>query len=472
MNKQMHRVLERLLPFEQRIEKGMRGRVGPRRGLSALMVGVLSLIVLCNDLAADLGGDRTILGGALAGERPRVLVSTDIGGTDPDDFQSLVHLLVYADVIDIEGLVSSPYGEGRTKDILSVIDCYDRDYDNLSTYSNHYPRPDALRSITKQGEVERAPYAGIRQATQGSQWIVECARRKDPRPLHVLVWGGIEDVAQALHDAPDILPKIRVYYIGGPNKKWGPDVNQYLVEHHPTLWIIEANATYRGWFVGGDQSGEWGNRAFVEKHVRGRGALGEFFVQQKADIKMGDTPSVGWILNGRSEDPTQPGWGGQFVRAWKRPYLRLNRMPTSQDAMEVFGVLELAIPLKGIEGHQANGFLIVENQRLPGHVEDDDTMRFRFTPKAAKRYRFKIESDVGSLDGKSGAISVMLPAVERKHDPDPSLPNWWTDDPSPERADDGHHGAKSVNRWRQEYLSDFAGRMLRCQFPAPTEESR
>ena len=33
-------------------------------------------------------------GGALAGHRFRVVVSTDIGGTDPDDFQSMVHLLV------------------------------------------------------------------------------------------------------------------------------------------------------------------------------------------------------------------------------------------------------------------------------------------------------------------------------------------------------------------------------------------
>ena len=51
--------------------------------------------------------------GALAGRRHRVLVSTDIGGTDPDDFQSMAHLLVYADCFDIEGLVSSPYGPGR-----------------------------------------------------------------------------------------------------------------------------------------------------------------------------------------------------------------------------------------------------------------------------------------------------------------------------------------------------------------------
>ncbi|MHC4367856.1 MAG: nucleoside hydrolase-like domain-containing protein, partial [Planctomycetota bacterium] len=42
------------------------------------------------------------------GERPRVIVSTDIGGGDPDDFQSMVHYLVYADVFETEGLISSP----------------------------------------------------------------------------------------------------------------------------------------------------------------------------------------------------------------------------------------------------------------------------------------------------------------------------------------------------------------------------
>ena len=93
--------------------------------------------------------------------------------------------------------------------------------------------------------------------------------RDDPRPLHVLVWGGIEDLAQALHDAPDILPKLRVYYIGGPNKMWGVDAYNYIEQHHPTLWMIEANATYRGWFVGGNQTGEWGNKGFVTQHIAG-----------------------------------------------------------------------------------------------------------------------------------------------------------------------------------------------------------
>jgi hypothetical protein len=31
-----------------------------------------------------------------------------------------------------------------------------------------------------------------------------------------LVWGGLDDVAQALHDAPEIQDKLRIYWIGGP----------------------------------------------------------------------------------------------------------------------------------------------------------------------------------------------------------------------------------------------------------------
>ncbi len=40
--------------------------------------------------------------------RPRVIVSSDIGGGDPDNFQSMAHYLVYADAFDTEGLISSP----------------------------------------------------------------------------------------------------------------------------------------------------------------------------------------------------------------------------------------------------------------------------------------------------------------------------------------------------------------------------
>ena len=231
--------------------------------------------------------------------RHRVIVSTDIGGTDPDDFQSMVHFLLYADRFDVEGIISSPYGPGRREHVLQVLDRYATDYPKLKAHSERYPAPDALRALTKQGAIESAPPGGVGRPTEGSDWIVRSARQSDPRPLWVLVWGGIDDLAQALHDAPDILPRLRVYFIGGPNKMWSVEAYDYIEREFPALWMIEANATYRGWFTGGNQTGEWGNTAFVTQHIAGRGALGEFFATLLGGtIKMGDSPSVGYLLHG------------------------------------------------------------------------------------------------------------------------------------------------------------------------------
>jgi hypothetical protein len=406
--------------------------------------------------------------------RHRVIVSTDIGGTDFDDFQSMVHVLLYADVLDLEGLISSPYGPGRKQHILSVIDHYATDYPNLKSWSARYPTPDALRAITKQGELESAPYAGVRQATEGSDWIVQCARRDDPRPLYVLIWGGIEDLAQALHDAPDILPKLRVYYIGGPNKKWSPDAYHYVATHHPKLWFIESNTTYYGWFVGGNQTGEWDNAEFVNRHVAGHGALGEYFArgisfqeQKRSSVKMGDTPTVSWLLRGDPELPFQPGWGGRYVRAWTRPYARFDRLTTAADTIEHCGILELVLPLGENAPKAPEARMVIENQSLLGHVDGTGAVRFRFCPKEPKLYRYTIRSNAPALEGRTGEITSVPLSPELALKPDPALPHWWTDDPSPGVAEGKLPGARTINQWREEFLGDFANRLLRCQAPKP-----
>jgi len=425
--------------------------------LSAVLLGLSCCVAWCDAQGAN---------GITTNPRYRVIVSTDIGGTDPDDCQSMVHLLVYADCFDIEGLISSPYGPGRKQHILQVIDLYERDYPHLKTYSDRYPAPDALRAITKQGAVEGAGFEGFGTPTEGSEWIVRCARRDDSRPLWVLVWGGIEDLAQALHDAPDILPKLRVYFIGGPNKKWSVDAYQYVATHHPGLCIIEANATYRGWFVGGRQEGQWGNKAFVATHVAGHGALGDFFATQLGGtIKMGDSPSVGYLLKGVPEDPSQGGWGGRFVRAWERPHVVFARLTGKEDRIEQFGVFELALPLGGDAPARPEASLMIENQESAGFVDVEGMMRFRFSPKDAKTYGYTIRSNVPSLDGKAGELTSVRPSPNAAQHPSPRLPNWWTDDPSPEVAEGPHIGVRTVSRWREDFLRDFAVRMDRCKSP-------
>ncbi len=405
--------------------------------------------------------------------RHRVIVSTDIGGTDFDDFQSLVHVLLYADGLDLEGLVSSPYGPGRKEHILAVLDHYERDFPNLRTWSARYPTPGALRAISKQGETEVAPYAGVRRTTEGSEWIVQCARRADPRPLHVLVWGGLEDVAQALHDAPDILPKLRVHFIGGPNKKWSPDAYHYLATRHPALWFIESNSTYRGWFVGGNQTGDLAATAFAGAHASGRGALGDFFARgirfeerTRTELKMGDTPTVAWLLRGDPALPFQPGWGGRYVRAWPRPYSVFNRLTTAADRMEFCGILELVLPLGPGAPAQVEARLVVENQSLIGEPDGRGAVRFRFCPKDAKTYRYTVRSNAPALDGRTGEITAVMPAPDAALTPDPERPNWWTDDPSPALAEGVHQGARTVSQWREQFLRDFALRLERCRTPA------
>jgi hypothetical protein len=410
---------------------------------------------------------RGVLGlglAALAAEaRPRVVVSTDIGGTDPDDFQSMVHLLLYADVLEIEGLISSPFGPGRARHILEVIAEYEKDFPALRAHSARYPKPSVLRGMTKEGALESPGAAGVGKATEGSQWIVRCARKRDARPLHVLVWGGIEDLAQALHDAPEILPKLRVYFIGGPNKMWSVDAYDYVERRHPKLWMIEANSTYRGWFVGGRQDGAWGNAGFVSERLAGRGAMGNYFATHlKGTIKMGDSPSVARLVRGVAEDPGAPGWGGRFVRIWDGRKSLFDRLTTEADVVEVFGVVEFA--LRAPEGFtERNRVRVMLDNRVPCPVAvADGVMRFRFSPRDAKVWRFRLESDHAGVDGLSGAFTAERPPAERSGRASVEHPNWWCDDQAAESAEGIHAGARSVSRWREEFLEDFARRMERC----------
>ena len=290
------------------------------RGFVAPMAVCLAALLMGAALTAHADTSQQPQGGALTGERLRVLVSTDIGGSDEDDIQSMIHFLKYADVFDIEGLVSSPPHAGRKADILSVIDAYEEDYPALLAQSDTFPTPDELRAVTEQGAIDPAPEQGFSESTEGSDWIIQRAHSDDPRPLYVLVWGSITDVAQALHDDPSIKETIRVHFIASWNRVQDPHAFDYIDQHHTDLWMIRDETTFRGWYIGGDQSGGLGNRSFIETHIAGRGALGRMFEPLKGgEIKMGDTPTVARLLRGAPDDPTQPSWGGRFVPHPDRP---------------------------------------------------------------------------------------------------------------------------------------------------------
>ncbi|MDX1286385.1 MAG: DUF1593 domain-containing protein, partial [Draconibacterium sp.] len=272
--------------------------------------------------------------------KQRVIVSTDIGGTDPDDNQSMIHLLMYADLFQIEGLVSSPYGEGRKENILEMIDLYEKDLDKLQEHAD-FPEANSLREVCKQGEILGAPFKGYRQATEGSNWIIKCAKEENEQPLWILVWGGLEDLAQALHDSPEIEERIRVYWIGGPNKKWSVNAYNYIAENHPDLWMIEANATYRGWFMELNSPKNLTNEAYYSNFIKGRGELGKAFKNYyKGEIKMGDTPSLVYLMNGDSNDPSGESWGGSFTPIKQSSKTIFKRNTTILDTVVAYETLE------------------------------------------------------------------------------------------------------------------------------------
>ena len=52
----------------------------------------------------------------------------------------MIHYLMYADRFDTEGLISSPYGNGRKEHILEMINLYELDFPKLKQHED-FPEP-------------------------------------------------------------------------------------------------------------------------------------------------------------------------------------------------------------------------------------------------------------------------------------------------------------------------------------------
>jgi hypothetical protein len=395
--------------------------------------------------------------------KPRIIISTDIGGTDPDDFQSMIHLMMYSDKFNIEGLISSPFGNGTKKDILDMIDLYEKDRPLFAKKIKGLAKAKQLRSICKQGAKPAAPFRGYTNPSEGSEWIIKCAKKKRLQPLYVLVWGGIEDVAQALHDAPKIEKNIRVYWIGGPNKKWSINAYAYIAEHHPNLWIIENNATYRGWFMEDENAPKsMSGTSYYENFIKGHGAMGANFVNHyKGQIKMGDTPSLAYLMNGNPDDPTTESWGGKFGRINHSSRTIINGVSSKIDTVVAYGVMEWRIkgPESNIPLDSVCFTLEVQKQNWPGYYLGNGIYGVRYSSKKPEKSSYITHSLIPELDELKGQYISTAPWPGKQNKDDYKLgENWFGDLPNPELFLEGQQGAKTISKFRKEYLSDWAKR--------------
>lgn len=277
------------------------------------------------------------------GQRPRLLILTDIGG-DPDDTQSMIRLLVHSDEFDIEGLIASASGTpGELKEAITqpqliqeLVKAYGKVEGRLSLHSPYFPEAHTLLNLIKSGNPERGwENVGKGHDTEGSDWIIQTADRADDRPLNICIWGGQTDLAQALwkvkntrseHEYRSFVSKIRIYDIADQDR-----IFEKMWASFPGLWYIlnkapqgedKRNAVFRGMYLGGDEqltSLDW----LKENVIEGHGPLGALYPQKTwtapnpyGAMKEGDTPSWLYFLDNGSQITDHPeygGWGGRFI---------------------------------------------------------------------------------------------------------------------------------------------------------------
>ncbi|WP_197527388.1 nucleoside hydrolase-like domain-containing protein [Pirellulimonas nuda] len=277
--------------------------------------------------------------------RPRLVVTSDIGG-DPDDIQSLVRLLVYANEFEIEGLVASASGTPnelsskvtRPDLIHQAINAYEQVLPRLRLHDVRFPEADDLRRRVVSGNPERGWGAiGESKHTAGSQLLVEALLRFDAGPLNVAIWGGQTDLAQALWDVKhqhgdaalrQCLSRLRVHDIQDQDGIF----EQLASRYDFSCYVLSKSAkgrdnresAFRGMYLGGDESltsRDWLSRHVIADH----GPLGALYPTKTwtapnphAAMKEGDTPSWFYFLPSGLHDPDHPdwgGWGGRFFES-------------------------------------------------------------------------------------------------------------------------------------------------------------
>lgn len=393
-------------------------------------------------------------------ELPRVLISTDVGGTDPDDNQSVAHLLMYSNEFDLEGLVSTPsFGSGSAGEIYRMIDVYEKDLPKLNRHIKGLMTPEELRPLVKQGRRSEAPACGYGEPTEGSDWIVKCARKDDPRPLYVLVWGCLEDVAQALHDAPDIVSKIRVYWIAGPNKKWGVNGYCYIIENFPGLWMIENNTTYRGFIYDSKDKGKY-DMGFFGTFIKDHGHLGrDFAAYYKGNPKLGDTPSLLYVMDGDPSEPEKQSWGGRFVKCSRTPRTVFKRATTAKDTAQICGIIEWQLKgpkRKNIAVDSACITLDIRNQKWNGYYKGNGIYVVRHSTYYTGTLNYTITSTVKGFKPIKGQITVEN-TWNRSNDTDYKVGSrWWTDSYAEENYWSKCAGARYQRIIRDEIMEDWA----------------
>jgi hypothetical protein len=265
-------------------------------------------------------------------QKPRIIVITDIGN-EPDDSESIVRLLVYANEFDIEGIIACTSTWQRSEVHLELvrerISAYQKVVSNLRVHAPGYP---SARRLFERS-VEGIPLYGMQGTGRGmdtaaSQLIIDAVDSPDPRPVWLLLWGGASDLAQALwrirrersaKEVAQFVSKLRVYASSDQDDA-GPCIRAtfpglfYIVSVH--AFGCYGRATFTGISSrrapGADPA--MVSREWLAENIQNKGPLGAVYPTPEY-IMEGDSSSILYLVPnglGSSEHPDWGSWGGRF----------------------------------------------------------------------------------------------------------------------------------------------------------------
>lgn len=315
---------------------------GYRVMVKLIRIGTLAFVMThaIGLLADEQTGPKALTNAA----RMRLVVTTDfppIGvvksgdvpadrKSDPDDMQSIVRFLLYANEFDIEAIVvtSGTFANRANKrNLMEVIDRYEGVYENLRRQDPSYPTANYLRSVALQARDGTWGKTGTENIgpgkdSEGSDGLIAVVDRPDPRPVYVAVWGDCSVVAQAVWKVREtrspaeldaFLAKLRIHQIATQD-----GTINWLKENFHQLFIIHSERTYQGMFGGDDPNSDLD---WVNKHIRtGHGPLCDIYPPEGigcTGVCEGDSPAFLWLVSANRglndpDDPTQESWGGAF----------------------------------------------------------------------------------------------------------------------------------------------------------------
>lgn len=271
-----------------------------------------------------------------AQEKLRVIIETDAGG-DPDDEQSLVRFLLYANEWDIEGIIANRpiarTGENlnEVRSGLGIVqrqlDAYGEVHARLVEHASGYPTKEHLWKRT---------VAGYADSEAGVDLIIAAVDRADPRPVWFQNWGtdhgsDPSNLKRALDKMlkergregyATFKNKIRLSsddQFGEHTTKLSPPWRFWL---QPTRPKLEGAFMYHRFGPLTETAGGFDLRRDV---LRDHGPLGALYpTNTNIRQKEGDSAYFLYLIPTGMNDPMQPAWGSWAGRFGLRDEPPLN----------------------------------------------------------------------------------------------------------------------------------------------------